>query len=457
MERIYKVSFFVGLVMFFSCGGDPHEPPVCLTEDVSDHHLVIFRCSSSQLSNLVSKVGGAVERVHEEIGVAKVSGLSDRAARKLQRNRWWISAVSRDIEVDWLRQRIDEPVETTTETSLRTRDHGDPTSAAFYNFFQWGMKQIGAGEAWSVEQGDEQVRVAIIDSGISPDHLDLSGRYDLSASINLSNNDPSDLEDRNGHGTLVSGVISTNNIRLAGLAPHTTMVGVKVLQDDGSGNFADLIGGIMHAAVDADADIINISFGSHFSTNFYRCQELRTAILCLKLAVHYAKRQGKLIVAAAGDGDEMSMGMDLDANGGMMHVPSQLQGIYSVGATTAINQADFDSLASYSNYGFHGVDVVAPGGNDLLVNGTFTDGIFSTVSPYLVNGSVNRYNMASGTGIAAAHVSALAALISAQNNESLTVEQLKQKINETADDIGEPGRDKLYGNGRINAHRAVTE
>lgn len=457
MKRICNVAFFVVLVMLFSCGGDPDEPPVCLTEDVSDHHLVIFRCNSSQLASLVGRAGGRVERVHEEIGVAKVSGLSDRAARKLQRNRWWISAVSRDIEVDWLRQRIEEPVETTTETSLRTRDHDDPTSAAFYNIFQWGMKHIGAGEAWAVEQGDEQVRVAIIDSGISPDHLDLSGRYDVAASLNLANGDPMDLEDRNGHGTMVSGIISTNNIRIAGLAPHTTMVGVKVLQDDGSGNFADLIGGIMHAVVTADADIINISFGSHFSADFYRCQELRTAIFCLKLAIHYAKRQGKLIVAAGGDGDEMSMGIDLDANGGMMHIPSQLHGVYAVGATAAINQMDLDSLASYSNHGFHGVDIVAPGGNDLLVNGAFTDGIFTTVSPYLVNGSINRYNMASGTGIAAAHVSALAALISSQNNESLTPQQLKEKINETADDIGEPGRDKLYSHGRINAHRAVTE
>ncbi|MEO9965503.1 MAG: S8 family serine peptidase [Reichenbachiella sp.] len=455
MNSIKNWVIIVSAVVITSCGGHHQDPPVCLDENATDYHMVIFRGSANSLLSMVTRVGGTVERIHPEIGVATVSGLSERAAKRLGRSRS-VMSIGSDIEVDWLRERVDEIVETDGGVSARIGEHKDPTTAAFYNVFQWNMRTIGSTEAWELEQGDESVRIAIVDSGISDNHFDLDGKYDISSSMNFTSSDPTDLVDFNGHGTQVAGIISTNNHFIAGLAPHTTLIGIKVLEDDGSGNFSDLVAGIMHAVDGADADIINISFGSHFSPNYYLCSGLRTSIAALKKAIQYANTQGVLVVAAAGDGDDMYVGHDLGSVG-LLHFPSQFHQVLSVGANAPINQQDFDSLTSYSNYGRRAVDVVAPGGNDLLVDGTFLDGIMTAVSPELVNGSTNRYNTTSGTGISAAHVSALAALISAQNSETLSPYELKQKIKDTADDLGVLGKDELYGAGRINAYRALTE
>lgn len=457
MKRFRNWVFAIGLGLLVSCGGHHQDPPVCLDANATDYHLVLYRGSASNFVSLATSIGGSVERIHAEIGVAKVSGLTEGAIRRLKRNRRTVISIGGDVEVDWLRERLDEEVETDDGTSARQKDHIDPTQAAFYNIFQWNMRNIGSAEAWEVSQGHEDVRIGVVDSGISADHIDLTGRYDLASSRNFTNSNPLDLVDNNGHGTQVAGVMSTNNVFVAGLAPHTTLVGIKVLEEDGTGNFSDLIAGIMYAVNTAEVDIINLSFGSHFSSNYYQCNSLRTAIFSLKKAIRYANLSGVLVVAAAGDGDDMNMGIDLDSESGNVHLPSQISHVVSVGAVAPVNQADFDSLASYANFGMRTVDLVAPGGNDLLVNGAFLDGVMTAVSPVLVDGATNRYNTTSGTGIAAAHVSALAALISAQSGETMTPAQLVQKIIDTSDDIGEAGRDDLYGHGRINAYRALTE
>ncbi|MEO9852684.1 MAG: S8 family serine peptidase [Reichenbachiella sp.] len=452
MKSNYSILIMLCLILM-GCYGDGDNSPTCTNQNSTDDHLVIYWGNKDEFIGAVAQVGGAVERIHGNIGVAKVSGLTDTSILNLKK-RIKIIAIGRDVEVDWLRQRVDEPLQVDAMSSTRVLNHNEPTDAAFYNILQWNMRTIEAGTAWSIEQGEESVRVAIVDTGINANHIDLTGKCDASASINLTSDNPIDLDDDNGHGTQIAGIISTNNIFIAGLAPHTTLINIKVLKQDGSGTFSDLIAGIMYAVDNAEADIINISFGSHFSSNYYECSNLFTSITALKKAIRYANCKGAFIAAAAGDGDETYLGINLDETTENIHMPSQIKGVLSVGATAPINQMGFDSLASYSNYGFSAVDVVAPGGNDLRLNGGFPDGLITSV---VVIGFNNRYDVTYGTGIATAHASALAALISAQNDELLSPREIGMKIKNTADDIGEPGRDKQYGYGRINAHRAVTE
>ena len=150
-------------------------------------------------------------------------------------------------------------------------------------------------------------------------------------------------DDEYGHGTHIASTIaeSTNNGKaLTGLAYGATIIPVKVLNDRGDGDEETIAAGIRYAA-DRGAQIINLAF-EFGSTTFEAAQIPRIAT-----AVRYARRQGALIVGAAGNTsfDEVAY-------------PAALPGIVSVGAVT-----EHCCLAEYSNTGA-GLDLVAPGGGE---------------------------------------------------------------------------------------------
>ena len=130
---------------------------------------------------------------------------------------------------------------------------------------------------------------------------------------------------------------------------------------------------------------------------------------------------GLLFVAAAGDANE-------DA----LHYPSnyQVDNVLSVGASTP-----WAKRAVFSNYGQF-LDLVAPGVDVLSTAG-------------------GGYEYRSGTDMAAAHVSGAAALLSAWGGSSMTAPQVRQAMEQTAEDLGSPRRDNYFGHGLINAEKAL--
>jgi subtilisin family serine protease len=102
----------------------------------------------------------------------------------------------------------------------------------------------------------------------------------------------------------------------------------------------------------------------------------------------------------------------------------------AVGATTKANQR-----SSFSNFGKH-ISVSAPGSE-----------ILSTVPG-------GKYDTFSGTSMATPHVAGLAALVKSQFPQ-LDAAGIRAKIEQSADDHGTPGFDKLFGHGRINARKAL--
>jgi subtilisin family serine protease len=304
---------------------------------------------------------------------------------------------------------------------------------------QWAINKIQAPGAWDFSVGSASVTVAVIDTGLNYTHPDISanvwsnpgdvcgdsldndgnGYVDDCRGWNFvgDNNNPAD---GNGHGTHVAGIIGAvgnNGIGVTGVAWNVKIMPLQMLDAWGSGSVWDAIQAINYARVKG-ARVINASWTSAgFS------QSLQDAIQAFTAG-------GGIFVAAAGNSEGTDPGTNNDTSP-LYPASFLVSGLITVAASDA-----GDNLTSYSDYGKNTVHVAAPG-----------QGIVSTYLP----GST--YATASGTSMATAHVSGLAALIFAVN-PLLTGTQVKQVIMQNVDPVTVLA-DKVASGGRINAYAAV--
>ena len=413
--------------------------------ELTDEHVFSFgNRIPANFARMVEDAGGRVVRLHPEIGVAVAAGLSDASANGIAGR----GEVARDVMLQW--QDDDPVVELAAADEIPVDSFSDPTAAAYF-WVQWGMRNIDADDAWNAGfTGDPAVRVAIIDSGIDPFHPDMVGLIDEAASIAFTPSysyliDPAapDWADDRFHGTHVAGIVATNNVLTAGVAPNTTLIAIKSLNYQGSGAVSWIIGGIMHAAA-VEADIINMSLGypGGIPKNVPGAGPL---VAAYNKAVNYANRNGALVVSAAGND-----GIDMQHSGNVTFIPCES------GAGTCVSATGyFDGLADYSNYGTSAVNFAAPGGA-AVTGASAWDFVWSTCSTvsvlyYCPLGIIG----ASGTSMAAPHVSGAAALLDAQHGGALKPAQLKTMLQQTADDLGRKVADPQYGKGRINVCELV--
>lgn len=305
---------------------------------------------------------------------------------------------------------------------------------------------INVEPAWDLTRG-EGVVVAVIDTGVAyENYRDKLKRYyqapDLKGTCfvqgyDFINND-SHPNDDNSHGTHVAGTIaqSTNNLLgVAGIAHRACIMPVKVLDKNGKGTDFDVAEGIYYAA-DHGAHVINLSLGGPGSST------------TLEDAVKYAYSKGVTIVAAAGnEGNTYNRPM----------YPAAYDAYVIAVAATRYDQA----VSYYSNWGDY-IDISAPGG-DLNVDQNrdgYGDGVLQqTFNPITKNTSSFGYYFFQGTSMATPHVSATAALVISRAMAlgiTLTPDQVRQILQSTAEDEGEPGWDPHYGWGIVDASAAVS-
>jgi subtilisin family serine protease len=266
---------------------------------------------------------------------------------------------------------------------------------------------------------------------------------------------PSACVDNNFHGTHVAGIVAArrNGIGVVGVAPNVTLVPIKICDADGHCYVSDAVEGITYAG-DLALDVINMSFfvdddDFQQSTEF-KCQSNETQRAyreAIERALAYARDEGVSLVAALGNSDT-----DLaNPPGGRKckTVPAQAPGVIG---TVALGP--YSEKADYSNWGAGWADVSAPGGNDLLAADCTTE-VLSTLPG-------NTYGCFQGTSMASPHTTGVAALIISRfgredrwGNFGMAPSDVTKKLFKSSIDIGKSGYDKCFGNGRIDALRAV--
>ncbi|HIH09987.1 MAG TPA: S8 family serine peptidase [Candidatus Diapherotrites archaeon] len=300
------------------------------------------------------------------------------------------------------------------------------------------VPQIGAIEAWASGHDGSGISVAVLDTGIDSTHPMLKGKV-----VKEKNLTPSlTSSDVYGHGTHVAGIIAGNTAEggaYNGVAPQASLYNVKVLGDDGEGEFSKIIEGIdwvvggLEWAAGEDgrpyategARIINMSLGApeNYDPNGSNQNPLLRAI-------REATENGIVVVVSAGNcGDAEPSEVCKEFRG--VTTPGSSPDALTVGAVNDENNwAGFSSGGSIEGVGIK-PDIAAPG-----------VGINSSIPR-------SRYQAMDGTSMAAPHVAGAAALL-LDSNPALTSAQIKGLLEMNAIDLGGPGKDTKFGYGLLN-------
>jgi subtilisin family serine protease len=291
-----------------------------------------------------------------------------------------------------------------------------PNATALAEGRLWGLTNIRAQLAWTKEVKDlNPIPVAVLDTGINLNHPDLienisSNRYNLVPNSGAATSGQgTDVDDRNGHGTHVSGTIGAVGRDSPGYFPSTVvgvnwnikLVPVRFLDDQGYAPVFNALDAITAAYTAADADkskklVINMSWGIW----------LPSPPLYLKTLIDLYQDQ-VLFVAAAGNAPAGQPGSNNDAY--PIYPASFSKECLNLISVMAVDRCD--RVAYYSNYGVVSVDIAAPGG--MSVQEFPDEDIYST----WINDPNGRGNFATaaGTSMASAYVSGAAALVWAKH------------------------------------------
>lgn len=267
---------------------------------------------------------------------------------------------------------------------------------------QWGMSAVDATSAWAVTSGTPSTIIAVLDTGIDLNNAAFAGRIWTNPNTSGSDGFKGDLngwnfidgnnnvQDNNGHGTHVSGILGAagnNGVGVAGIDWRARIMPLKVLDAQGNGT-TDAAVGSVYFAVNHGAKVINASWGG---------DAFSQAMLD---ALNFANSKGVVFVTAAGN--ETSNNDVTTTYPASYRTPNEL-------VVAAVDQSG--ALADYSNWGARTVDLAAPG-----------TGIYSTVP-----GGFDTY---SGTSMSTPFVSGTVALL-AGVNPGLSAAQLVARVKAT--------------------------
>ena len=289
-------------------------------------------------------------------------------------------------------------------------------------------------EAWKLEKGEQDVVVAVLDTGVDYAHTDLADNmwngnskhgYDFAGDDDGNNDDdpmPDTPYDDNGHyhGTHVAGIIGAvgdNSNGVSGVAQNVQIMAIKIFRPNGTAYSSDILEGLDYVSKQIDNGVNVVAINASYGGGGEQGDSMDEAIQKLG-------DKGVVFCAAAGND-----GKDIDSD---PIYPASYDATNII--TVAASDQD-DKLASFSNYGKDTVEVAAPGTNILS---TYPD---------------NKYAYLQGTSMATPNVTGTVALLASINPSS----SVDDRIKAIEDNVDKKSTltDKMSTNGRVNSYKAV--
>jgi subtilisin family serine protease len=471
-----KTLFVLGLSFFLAA----HFSTPLLAATPASRFVVLFKNDQIPVdaAHLIGAAGGRIVKIFPSVGIViATSGNPD-----------FESSLA-----------FSTPVEAVSSARFRplpggaTLSAGVVTPADDFFSFQWNIRRVKADKAWKITRGTHKTTVAVIDTGVAWNHPDLTKNVVYAACFTslgscawkspVETCPCTPYPDLNPHGTAVASVIAASSAggRMVGVGPGLGIASYNVFEliaPDGipqEFSYDDSVWSAMFDAAERGYRVMNISLGDPL---FDRTDD-KTIIAAWTRVVKEILSKNVTIVASAGNNG-------LKLTGQTVHIPSDLPGVISVGATGIRPEPrypfkeSFDVAAFYSNFG-RPIDLVAPGGDygaDDLSNvppNWYEFGVLSAFvcpgcsftadsSPVLGYTSLDAdpgcianascqtdYTWFIGTSLAAPHVSAVAGLIIDRfpyfNNVFVTT-----ILKTSAERLGDHPH---FGSGMVDAYRAV--
>lgn len=276
---------------------------------------------------------------------------------------------------------------------------------------QWHLKTLRVAEAWTYSSG-EGVTVAVIDSGVEADHVDLAGQ--VLPGLDMVSGAGVGHKDGVGHGTTVAAIIAgrgDDDSGVVGIAPKAKILPVRVLDDENRYDDALVVAKGVRWAVDHGARVINLSLGGNGSSP------------ALAAALDYAFAKDVVVVACTGN--------KTPSGPSDVWYPAREPGVLAV--------------AGMERNG----DVLWPDS----ITGSQT--VLTAPATQIVGAGPEGYWQVQGTSFAAPMVSGTAALIRSRW-PMMSAPEVINRIIRTAKDRGAPGKDAEYGYGLVNPSAALT-
>lgn len=311
---------------------------------------------------------------------------------------------------------------------------------------QWNMRAIKAEAARSVEDGNTDVVVGVLDSGIDAAHPELAGSLAPSLSAGCLTGEPvrsaaAWRPTTSPHGTHVAGILAAadDGRGITGVAPGVRLASVRVIDDHGHADPEAVVCGLMWAARQGMAVTNSSYLVAPWSMACAPGEGRRVVRQAISRAVAFAESAGTLNVAAASNQaaaltpspvGESAAGA---ARGTCEALPAALPETLAVSAVD-----ENDVKAGYSSYGLGVIDLTAPGGES-------DDCVLSTVP--------GGYDEACGTSMAAPHVTGVAALLKSRY-PGTTPHELRETLGDRARPIACPADYDLSGDGTQDAYCA---
>ena len=308
---------------------------------------------------------------------------------------------------------------------------------------QYAVAITKADQAWQVQVGDPEIRIAILDEGVDSHHEDLAaalvGSYD--------GVDDDTFQEPNGwdaHGTCCAGLAAAihNEKGVRGIASGCSLIAVRIAYSSSPGNNWTTSNSWIRRAIDWSwqngADVLSNSWGGGAPSS------------AITNAFSRARTQGRdgkgaVVVIAAGNANSLH------------DYPGNLDNVLTVSASNEFDEPKTPTSQDGehwwgSNFGPK-IDVAAPGVHNYTTDNSGSNGYNNT--PGEEGNYVSNFN---GTSSACPIVAGVAGLVLSAN-PNLTEAEVRDIIRQTADKVGplpyQNGRNDRMGHGRVNALAAV--